>query len=160
MFPHSGSLPIHPSTDHITITTSRINKNLQPSPPPAPPSPSPPPPSCHSQPTCSRPLFLVLEQVLLPPGCKHHEVPCPACPHVLLPHHLSVPARGVHQYAGLGLADQRFDDAPGIGWVEGLHKTHAEREYVEPLVSSYSGHPSPPNLFLGPDSGSTCLSRN
>ena len=29
-----------------------------------------------------------------------------------------------------------------MGWVEGVHQTHAGREYVQPLVSSYSGQAS------------------
>ena len=111
-------------------------------PPPAPPSPSPTPPSHHPQPTCSRPLILVLEQVFLPLPLVAKNMRSSVLPallsHILTTHPL--PAGG-GQYVGLGAAGQRADEAV-MGWVEGVHQTHAWREYVQPLVSSYSGQAS------------------
>ena len=186
IFPYSGSLPLHPPSDPLIIPASRIARYLTHSrpallqksvcllppspPPPAPPSPTPP--SHHPQPTCSRPLILVLEQVLLPLPLvaknMRSSVLLALVSHILTTHPL--PARG-GQYVGLGAAGQRADE-PGMSWVEGVHQTNAVREYVQPLVSSYSGqasatdptlsgcHHAPQKLFAAPVTGSTCHHRN
>ena len=91
-------------------------------------------------PTYSRPLILVKEQVLLPPGSQHHEGPSALLqvpqPHgeVLVSHPQPLPARW-RWPSRLGAAAHRAAE-PGVCWVEGVHQTHAGRELVQP-VSSY-----------------------
>ena len=119
--------------DPLIIPTSRIARYLTHSrpallqksvcvlppspPPPAPPSPSPTPPSHHPQPTCSRPLILDLEQVLLPLPLVAKNMRSSVLPallsHILTTHPL--PARG-GQYVGLGAASQRPDEPAWAGW--------------------------------------------
>jgi hypothetical protein len=104
----SDPLQASPLTESVCV--------LPPSPPPpAPPSPSPTPPSHHPQPTCSRPLILVLEQVLLPLVVKimRSSVLLALVSHILTTHPL--PAGG-GQYVGLGAASQRPDEPAWAGW--------------------------------------------